>query len=215
MKKIIFPIFLSIILLACTTTEATPTLRPSKTATLIPPTNTATSNVTPSFTFTPTFIGGRPTSTLTKTPTPSSTFVLVTLPTGTLEPGVVPTATRAGLEGSGFESVEFTETEFHWGACDPNKTTMTVEVTNPNQVLSVVVFVRFKNKSSGSLSGWDDGTAMEDDGGGAFTFIFDGNQMGIFSNSWVVYQLVGTDSSGSNVARSPVIADELSLSPCP
>jgi hypothetical protein len=219
MKKIALSLLLMLILLACSMSDLSPTPLPANTATPLLPTNTATANIPPTYTFTPTFIGGRPSFTPTETPPPSSTFLLVTLPTGTPEPTepgeIVPTETLSGLEGSGFESVEVTETEFHWGSCNPNKSTMTVKVADPGQVLSVVVFVRFRNKSSGGVTGWDDGTAMENKGGGIFTFVFDGNLMGTYYNSFVVYQLVGTDATGANVARSPVFPEALSLSACP
>ncbi len=218
MKKFTLFMFLSALLFACSMSDLAPS-RPANTATPTRPTNTPTSNVPPTYTATPTSIGARPTPTPTDTPAPSATFLLVTLPTGTpvpTEPGeVVPTATRSGLDGSGFDSVNLTEAEFHWGSCDPNKTTMTVKVADPGKVLNVVVFVRFRNKSSGNVTGWDDGTAMENKGGGNFAFTFDGDLMGIYYNTWVAYQLVGTDAAGANAARSPVFSDQLSLSPCP
>jgi hypothetical protein len=92
---------------------------------------------------------------------------------------------------------------------------MTVRVTDPGQVFSVVVFVKFRNKSTGKDTGWDEGSSMEDQGSGRFTFTFDGNLMGVYADSWVVYQLVATDTKGNNVARSPVFPDKLSLLHCP
>jgi hypothetical protein len=92
---------------------------------------------------------------------------------------------------------------------------MTVKVSNAGQVFSVVIFVKFRNKSTGADTGWDDGTAMEDKGGGTFVFTFDGNQIGVYSNSWMVYQLIGTDSNGKEVARTPAFPENLAISPCP
>jgi hypothetical protein len=35
------------------------------------------------------------------------------------------------------------------------------------------------------------------------------------NNAWILYQLVGTDDEGQNVARSPVFGDVLSILQCP
>jgi len=216
MKKYVVLLLLTALLSACSfsifPTPVPPTARPTQAL----PTIIPASKVPSTYTSTPTLIGGRPTFTPTETPPASSTFLLVTLPTGTPEPSsTAPSAIPSGLEGSGFESVELSVDEFHWGSCEPNTTTLTVKVTNPAQVLNVVVFVRFRNKASGNVTGWDDGTSMESKGGGTFAFKFDGDLMGVYYNSWVAHQLVGTDATGANVARSPVFPEQLSLSPCP
>jgi hypothetical protein len=39
--------------------------------------------------------------------------------------------------------------------------------------------------------------------------------MGIYARSWVVFQLVGTDAAGKNDARSQVLLEALTISPCP
>jgi hypothetical protein len=224
MKRITLLIILSALLAACSFSPAGPAPQagnqplPASPAPALP-SSTATSLIPPTFTLTPTLINAKPSSTPTDTPPPSSTFLLVTLPTGTPVPTeteyVDATATLTGLEGTGFESVEFTASEFHWGSCTPNKTTMTVKVTEPARVFSVVVFIKFRNKSTGSDSGWDDGTGLESNGSGTFNFTFDGNLIGVYANSWMIYQLVATDGAGNEVARTPSFPDKLTLSPCP
>jgi hypothetical protein len=220
MKRLTLLLISSTLLAACSggLLPQPATLPPVATDTQ-PPSATATSNMPPTYTLTPTSIGARPSATATDTPPPSSTFLLVTLPTGTPVPTetiyVDATATLTGLEGTGFDSVSFTDNVFHWGSCAPNKTTMTVKVTDPSKVFSVVVFLKFRNKTTGSDTGWDDGTGLENSGNGNFVFTFDGNLLGIYSNSWMVYQLVATNSVGSEVARSPSFPDKLTISPCP
>ena len=92
---------------------------------------------------------------------------------------------------------------------------MSVKVDDPAQVLAVVVFVRYRNKATGNVTGWDQGSSMEPKGGGAFQFTFDGDKMGVYNSVWVNFQLVGTNGAGANVARSPVFLESLTLSPCP
>jgi hypothetical protein len=92
---------------------------------------------------------------------------------------------------------------------------MTVKVSDPAQVSSVVLFVKFRNKATGSDTGWDDGAAMQAQGGGTYSFAFDGDQIGIYSANWLVFQLVATGSGGKEVARTPTFPDSLSISPCP
>jgi len=77
-----------------------------------------------------------------------------------------------------------------------------------------VLFLRIHDKSGG-LSKWDRGTSMNSQGGGAFALTLKGSLMGITSDSWIEYQMVGTDAQNQNVARSPVFSRSLSLSHCP
>lgn len=219
MKRPITLLLLSILLSACNLLPQPATPTPAGTATPLPPTETSTSNLPPTYTLTPTQIGAKPSSTATETPPPTNTFLLITLPTGTPEPTdepeILPSATLTGLEGTGFESVTITESVFHWGSCAPTKSTMTVKVKNSTEVFSVVVFLKFRNKVTGSDTGWDDGTGLDNMGGGTFSFTFDGNQLGVYANSWMVYQLVATGSGGNELTRSPSFPDKLSISPCP
>lgn len=215
MRTLTVLILMSALVIACGASPPAPAA-PTRTAAPVLPSNTATSRIPPTFTPTPTLLGGPASLTPSFTPLPTNTFLLVTLPTGTPEPSsTAATVTPSGLEGTGFNSLELSADTFYWGSCDPGDVTMSINVDDPANVLAVVVFVRFRNKATGNVTGWDQGSSMEPQGGGAFRFVFDGDKMGVFYNTWVNFQFVGTNGAGANVARSPVFLESLTLSPCP
>ena len=145
----------------------------------------------------------------TATPAPTLT---ATHTAGTAE---VPTAAEAGLVGTGFQAINVSSAVFYWGACDPTTTTLTATVTNPAQIDGLVLFMRVADKATGSTTGWDKGTSMAVVGPGVYSRTLNGVHMGVTRDSWIQFQLVGTDSQNKIVARSPVYHDALSLSPCP
>jgi hypothetical protein len=191
--------------LAPATITAAPTLPP-------PPTNTPSEPIAPTHTPTPTLIGALPSATLFLSPTPYGAIASYT-PTG--GPTLLVTDTPSILQGTGFDSIDVSTDEFHWGSCDPTTVTFTAQVTDPSKVFSVVVFTRFTNKSSGKSTGWDQGRGMDDQSGGKFTTTLDGTKAGVYYDAWVEYQLVATDTKAQNVARSPVFPSSLSLTACP
>ena len=218
-KKSPLYLLIAVVLLACSATDipfllpATPTAPP--TATLHPPTSTPGLVILPTHTSTPTLIGLR-TDTAPTFPPPLTATVAPTV-TAT-EPAFtagVPTATQPGLAGTGLDAVNLSATVFYWGACDPTTVTLTATVTNPAQVDDLVIFTRVADKTTGSVGGWDKGTSMTAVGSGVYSRTLNGVHMGVSRDSWIQFQLVGTDSEKKVVARSSVYHDSLSLSPCP
>ena len=191
--------------LAPATLTSAPTLPP-------PPTNTATVAPPPTHTSTPTLIGVLSSTTPFESPTP---FGAISSYTPTSEASSEFTSTPSILQGTGFDSIDLSTSEFDWGSCDTNTVTISAQVTDPSKVSVVVLFIRFTAQSSGKSTGWDSGTSMDSQGNGKFSVTLDGSNMGVYYDAWVEYQLVGTDSNSQNVARSPVFPSSLSLKPCP
>ena len=223
MKKITILTLLPLLLLACTFSElpllpqpAAP--QPSDTAAPVLPTETFTPEIPPTFTFTPTLIGARPSSTPTETPVPTDTILYLTPPTETLTPppsAQPQTEPTIDLQGTGFTSIDQSTDQIYWGACQPNDVIIAVQMTNPSQVSSVVLFVKFRDKATSNGTGWDKGTSMDPHGDGSYTLTLNGKGMDHYNNAWIVYQIVGTDRGGIPVARSPVFNESLTLSICP
>lgn len=210
MKKIVF-LLLTVFILACSATDLPLISQPTSTPLPLP--DTFTPGLPPTITPTPTEIGVLPSSTPTDTPAPTGTPLAIT-PTGSLldTPTVVPISS---LTDSGFESINLSTNEFHWGSCSPTTVSITANVNNPSLVFSVVLFIRFRDQASGTTTRWDKGTSMKDQGLGTYAYTLDGNKLGVTVSSWVGYQIVATDKNANVVARSPVFSDSLILSPCP
>jgi hypothetical protein len=150
------------------------------------PTVTPSLSVTPTLTFTPTF-----------TVTPSQTPTKTTTPTP-VKPAVL-TFTR-----------QVSANQFFYGGCDPAQVNVQVQVSDPVNVYSVVLFQRIEGKA------WDGGTAMSPQGGGQFSLTVTGNKVpahdGVTSSTWQ-HQFVATDRSGNVIGRSGTYTDVV-LSSC-
>ena len=210
----------TLFLLACSVSslpflpQAAPT---TSTQTPIPfPTETSTPAIPLTYTFTPTMIGAVPTATFTITPLPTETFFYLTPPTETFTPPPTSAFTpTVSLVGTGFNWVNLSADVIHWGACEPHTVTITAELTSPAEVHSVEIFVRFRDKASGVAAGWDRGTTLDKQADGSFSITLDSRGMTTYTNAWIVYQLVATNTSTHYVVRTPVFADQLTLSACP
>ena len=119
------------------------------------------------------------------------------------------------LVGTGFNCVNLSADVIHWGACEPHTVTITAELTSPAEVHSVEIFVHFTDKASGVAAGWDRGTTLDKQADGSFSITLDSRGMTTYTNAWIVYQLVATNTATHYVARTPVFADQLTLSACP
>jgi hypothetical protein len=205
MRKFLTLSSLAMFLLACSISSlpGMPAPLPPTETPLPLPTSTFTPAIPPTFTFTPTLIGAKPTEPPTETPVPTDQVLFITPPTPTPIP-IFPTS----LE----QSVDL----FYWGACDPHAVSITVQVGAPSQVFSVELFLKYRNKDTGGNTGWNQGLSLNGVGGGTYTIILNGQDMGVYNNnSWVIYQLVATDSNGKEVARTPAFPESLTLSKCP
>lgn len=221
MRKLLPLSLVAVFLLACSISSlplpGASTPAPPTEVTTPPPTATFTPDVPPTFTFTPTLIGAKPTNTPTETPVPTDQILFITPPTATfipLKPSVTPTSV---LEGSGYISFEQSTDLFYWGACDPHAVTLTVQVADPGHTFSVVIFLKYRNRETGASTGWNQGLSMDSVGGGTYTILLDGTEMGVYNDqpTWVMFQIVSTDINAREIARSPIFGDYLTLSKCP
>jgi hypothetical protein len=200
---------------------------------LFPPTNTlapsATATVTRTFTPTP-----RPTN----TPRPTATATIVRFPT--LDPSL-PTATFVPIPiyigkntatpfssgppvfisppgpGEGFVSVTVAPNKIYWGICKTNKTTIRAKVQDPDEVWSVVIFIRAKSAREEDYTPWTTGNAMHDHRDGTFSYVMRGIEVeghNHYRDSWVQFQLVATNADGEDVGRTQIYSESIHLSPC-
>lgn len=142
-----------------------------------------------------------PTATVTSTPTPSET------------PTQTPTPTQDVLTFSPSLSTN----QFFYGACSPTSVTLSVGVSQPERVNSVVVFFKFEDLDSGQMTAWDAGTALNPSADRrtysrsvAAASIAGYNT---YNKARVWYQFVATDSSGQIIGRSASYTD-LTLARC-
>lgn len=152
-------------------------------------------------------------ATPTSTPTITATATVTTTPTPSATPTETPTPTQDVLTFTPSLSTN----QFYYGACSPTSVTLTVGVSQPERVSSVVVFFKFEDLESGQMTGWDAGTAMNPSADRqtysrsvAAASIAGYNT---YAKARVWYQFVATDSSGQIVGRSASYTD-LTLARC-
>lgn len=181
------------------------------TATMVP-LKTATASITPTITPSPTIVRfpTQDPSLQTETPLPLIIFTAV----NTITP--VPTMTSS-LPGAGFQSVTISEGKIFWGSCVPRKSKVTAQVSEPDKVVSVVIFVQVKSAKEEDYTPWTTGDVMFDHGDGTFTYDLQANEIdghNHYKNSWVRFQLVATDALGGEIGRTRIYAQDVALSPC-
>lgn len=214
MRRLSLVMMLMIFLQACS--SANPTVEPPTIT--FTPTITSTPTITPTITITPTRTA---LPTIVHIPTwdpngPTATFQLIPIYIGsvTATPILSPTPTNPG---AGFVSVDVSEKKIFWGICKPNKARITAKVKNPDQVYSVVIFVRVKDVLKEDYTPWTNGDVMSKHGDGTFSYDLVGINIeghNHYKTSWVFFQLVATDEMGEIIGRTMIYTNSLSLSPC-
>ena len=190
-------------------------------------TNTPASTSTPAYTFTPI---DTPTNTETPTPRPSATIVriatwdpnqptftpIVFLVDGkTITPFYTPTSSKPGI---GFFSVKYSPKKIYWGGCSPNSVTITAEVDDPEEVFSVIIFIRVKDIKKEDYTPWTNGDVMLNRGQGVFTTTLVGSKIyghDHYLRSWVYFQLVATNIEGEEIGRTKIYEKAFDMYPCP
>jgi hypothetical protein len=197
---------------------------------LFPPTNTPAPTATATVTFTPM---DTPTATITPTITPSPTIVHIPTwdpdqPTATFIPVPVyigkDTATpfvimspTPIMPGPGFLSVRVSENRIYWGICKPNKTRITAQVENPEDVFSVIIFVRVKAATKEDYTPWTTGNTMQKHRDGNFSYNLAANSTeghNHYKSSFIWFQLVSTNDKGQEIGRTRIYTNAIALSPC-
>jgi hypothetical protein len=219
MRKIAILSMIGLSLLACSISDISRFMPVPATqalaATLTPfPTWTMTPAVPPTLTYTPTMIGQKPSPTVTGTPTWTPTMSGSPTMVNTI-PGPRTSSTPLPAD-TGFETIDLSATQIVVGSCGVNEVTFDVQVSKPDKVESVVIFLKLRDKVSGDDSGWDRGNTLDYEGEGHYTYTLKSSDFATPANaSWVVYQLVGTDDEQALVARSQVYAEKLTIVKCP
>jgi hypothetical protein len=186
-----------------------PTMAPGSTqaASETPTVGTAT------YTSTPTAINVIPTRTGTITP---ATATFTPLPLILDTPTVLLLVTEDS-PGEGFNSLSISGNEIYWGICKHGSVKITAEVTEPDEVYSVVLFVRLMDTESPDTTPWSKGAAMDNPDYGVFTYLLRANSVPerkAYMKAWVFYQLVATDLEGKAIGRTRVFTNSLVIGPC-
>lgn len=176
------------------------------------PFKTATASITPTITPSPTIVRfpTQDPNLQTETPAPIVFFTAV----NTITP--VPTMTSS-LPGPGFQSVTVSESKIFWGSCVPRISKVTAQVSEPDKVFSVVIFVQVKSAKEEDYTPWTTGDVMFNNGDGNFSYKLQANEIeghNHYKNSWVRFQLVATDKLGGEIGRTRIYAENVALSPC-
>ena len=220
MRKIYFVMLLTMLLQACSLATIQeglfpPTDTPSPTATATissTPTKTATASITPTLTASPTIVHFP-----TQDPNlPTQTFAPIPIFIGndTATPVIPPTPIRPG---PGFDSVLISDKKIFWGNCTPNKTQIIAIVDDPDEVVSVVIFMQVKSMKEEDYTPWTSGNVMFNHRDGTFSYSAVGSEIeghNHYKNSWVRFQLVATDDKGEEIGRTRIYTEVIDLSPC-
>lgn len=102
-------------------------------------------------------------------------------------------------------------------SCGPTKITISLQVSDPDKVWSVVIFTRFLDKEGEGQSKWDSGHAMSPKSDGVYSITLDSSKITNYDTyDYAVfrYQFVATDKDRNEVARSEVFED-VEYSICP
>jgi hypothetical protein len=191
----------------------------------------ACSAVAPEPTATPTLVP-TDTPTVTSTPLPTASATIVRIPTqnfnlptftpfvlkvdgNTVTPAPTPTSLNPG---AGFLTLEYSPSKIYWGGCEPNSVSIRTEVEDPDQVISVIIFVRVKDFKEEDYTPWTSGAVMLNRGQGEFTYTLTGSEIyghDHYLRSWVYFQLVATNIKGEEIGRTKVYEKAFDMYPCP
>lgn len=220
MRRLYFVLALAILLQSCSMNDISSLLIPS---TITPiPTATTFVTYTPLPTWTPSI-----TPTITVSPTivhiptwdpnvPTSTFAPIPIYIGqfTATPAIPPTPVRPG---PGFLSVTVSDPRIFWGECSPNKSVVVAKVVEPEEVISVVIFVQVKAFDKEDYTPWTTGDVMFNYNDGTFSYILQATEIeghNHYKKSWVRMQLVATNNKGEEVGRTKIFPEVTTLEPC-
>ena len=219
---------LGLLAVACSTTSlipATPTLLvpvvPLPTETPLPPTPLPTETLALTFTPIPSITPTQPTPTFTGLPAGTNTgspLMQTMAPLSTIQmtstPLIQPTP-----QGPVFQSVTTSTAQIQWGdTCEANPITVTAQVASGFNVDSVLLFVRLQSQNGNVTTAWNKALSMHNDGLGTFTYDLSIKVLKYYqdyNNAWVQYQLVAYNVQQSEVGRTQIYLNNLTISRCP
>jgi hypothetical protein len=205
----VFALFLQ----SCGSSAPTPTSVPTSTFTA---TITSTATETPSVTPSPTIVK-IPTVDYNASPTPPMFIYLSpTSPPGMPTYTPMPTPTPASV-GPGFEWLRTSGTMFYWGICKPNTIKVTVQVTDPEIVNSVTLFVKTRRLKAQIFTPWNKGIGMVHIGDGTWEANLYANSIDghiAYRSGWLWYQVVAVGEDNIEVGRTRIYQDAIKFEPC-
>ena len=222
MKKILYSMILIFSLSACSLNDVvallvTPTPIPVDTSTpvaagtsdLLTPTITPT-QPTPTFTVTPTLIGGAAPPPVSGDNVPT----LTPLPTLTQAPHT----NFLGSAGALILSMSVSSDVLYWGYCEGiHYVDFDVRLANNIRVAYVLLFLRLVDKGGNQSTGWGGGAIMEKVSGSFYTYRVTPQNIAHyeeFKDAWIEYQIVVANGSLESLDRTPVYRNSLSLEWC-
>jgi len=228
MKKIALVSALMLTLAACSVPNISKLLAPTPAPTLMPSatntiyvTSTDTPTITdtlptPTYTGTPTLIGGgftlTPTFTeipATATPTPAASGS----PTISLsEPGALLTTPYIG-----FSLIRISGSSIKWGGCEPSSITFTARVSDPANETGVLLFFRLSSPNTGEQTSWEGGANMISDKSGNFTYTATPKNISHideYSNGWLQYQLKALNAEKKIVGYTQPYLNNITVTKC-
>lgn len=225
MRKIAIFTAVSFLLASCALPEflvaPTPTITSTPRPVLVlpspmdTPTITAT-QPTPTFTSTPTFIGFDPTTALSLTP-PTITLTFTPLPIFADTATPVLLLTPLTSPGEGFSSFTISGNQIFWGVCSPGSVNLEAQVSDPDAVWRVYLFIHLKSTKTDDTTPWY-GTTMSSHRNGIFRYTLRADQVEGRRNylkAWVVLQMVAVDVQQKEIGRSKIYDQALTIAPCP
>ena len=94
--------------------------------------------------------------------------------------------------------------------CGATKVTITLKVSDPDKVWSVVIFTRFRDHEGEGQTSWDSGHAMTPKGDGLYSITLQSSTIANYDTYEFAdfrYQFVATDEDRNEVIRSEVFED--------
>ncbi|MBI5842614.1 MAG: hypothetical protein HZB19_21195 [Chloroflexi bacterium] len=223
MKKFGFISIIALLISACSlpgisTAPTQPASQPTpvKIGTATQPATLTGTQPTPTFTSTPTVLGGLPPTarkTSTKHVTVTPTFTPLPIFPDTPTPLIL---VVTDTPGEGFRSVEISGNKIFWGICKPGTVNLTAEVTEPDEVVRVYLFIHLLDFDTPDTTPWY-GTVMDGHEDGTFTYMLNADYVDGRRNylkAWVVYQMVAVDKDEKTIGRTKIYEQTLTIEPC-
>ncbi len=122
-------------------------------------------------------------------------------------------------EGITLSNIEHDKNKFFYGsnACGSHEITISVDVTNPEDIFQVVLFTRFVDRESSALTKWDSGHAMSKKDKDTYSVTLTSKKItnyNAYEFAVMRYQIVVEDKDGDRSVRSDV-KDDILLEVCP
>lgn len=118
----------------------------------------------------------------------------------------------------GFLAINLSHNEFYNGLeCQPSSVRITAQASDPLGTPLVMLFVRFKTKTSGAPSDWTRIMIPAKDYSGTFTHDLlpdEIKNVDFYHNAWVQFQFVAYTRDNKEIGRTGIFSERLTLLDC-